>query len=264
MWTYSLEAVWNGLQDCYAALAADVQQRYGVDLSGRGTRCVRDDARLSGLRCRRRAAHAVPHVAQHQYRRGGRAVECGVRAQHPHRWSIAHLYQAILNGEDHVGRLAHLTTLGGYVHWQLTGEKVLGVGDASGMFPIDVSTGGYDATMLARFDRLAAEAGADLTLAGLLPAIKVAGQPAGRLTEAGAAARPDGSAAAGSPAVPARGRRRYGDGRHQLGRAAYRQRLGRHEHLRDGRARAAARACAPGIGPGHHPGGRPGRDGALQ
>ena len=70
------------------------------------------------------------------------------------------------------GGLAHLTTLAGYVHWQLTGEKVLGIGDASGMFPIDIGTGGYDATMLARFDRLAAEAGADLTLAELLPTIK--------------------------------------------------------------------------------------------
>jgi sugar (pentulose or hexulose) kinase len=95
-------------------------------------------------------------------------------------------YQAILNGEDHVGRLAHLTTLAGYVHWQLTGEQVLGVGDASGMFPIDITTGGYDATMLARFDQLAAEAGVDLTLGELLPAIKVAGQPAGQLTDEGA------------------------------------------------------------------------------
>ena len=70
----------------------------------------------------------------------------------PHRWSVAHLYQAVLDDEDHVGRIAHLTTLAGYVHWQLTGEQVLGIGDASGMFPIDIGTGGYDAAMLARFD----------------------------------------------------------------------------------------------------------------
>ena len=75
----------------------------------------------------------------------------------PHRWSIAHLYQAVLDDEEHVGRIAHLTTLAGYVHWQLTGEQVLGVGDASGMFPIDIRTGGYDAAMVGKFDDLVAE-----------------------------------------------------------------------------------------------------------
>ena len=74
----------------------------------------------------------------------------------PHRWSIAHLYQAIVDGEEHVGRIAHITTLAGYVHWQLTGERVLGIGDASGMFPIDTATGAYHPRMLGQFDELAA------------------------------------------------------------------------------------------------------------
>ena len=104
----------------------------------------------------------------------------------PHRWSVAHLFQAILNGEDHVGGIDYLTTLAGYVHWQLTGEKVLGVGDASGMFPIDISTGGYDATMLGQFDQLADENGVELRLADVLPTIRSAGEPAGELTEEGA------------------------------------------------------------------------------
>jgi sugar (pentulose or hexulose) kinase len=104
----------------------------------------------------------------------------------PHRWSVAHLYQAILNGENHVDRIGHLTTLAGYVHWQLTDEKVLGIGDASGMFPIDIASGGYDATMLAQFNQLAAEAGVDMRLADLLPRIMLAGEAAGELTEAGA------------------------------------------------------------------------------
>ena len=92
------------------------------------------------------------------------------------------------------------------MHWQLTGEKVLGVGDASGMFPIDAATGGYDAAMLARFDQLAAEAGVELSLADLLPAIAVAGQRAGTLTEAGAALLdPTGRLRPGIPLLPARG-----------------------------------------------------------
>ena len=187
MWTYSLEAVWNGLQNCYAALAADVRQRHGVELITVGALGVSammhgylafdaDDQLLTPFRTWRNTntGEATERLS----------AEFGYNI--PHRWSVAHLYQAIRNGEDHVGRLAHLTTLAGYVHWQLTGERVLGVGDASGMFPIDISTGGYDATMLARFDQLAAEAGVDLTLAELLPAIKVAGQPAGQLTDKGA------------------------------------------------------------------------------
>ena len=96
---------------------------------------------------------------------------------------MAHLYQAILNGEDHVRRIGHLTTLAGYVHWQLTGEKVLGIGDASGMFPIDIAAGSYDARMLAQFDQLAAESGVELRLADLLPTIRLAGEPAGELTD---------------------------------------------------------------------------------
>src|SRR5699024_4573869 len=98
---------------------------------------------------------------------------------------VAHLYQAILNGEEHVKDIAFLTTLAGYVHWQLTGEKVLGIGDASGMFPIDSSTCDYDAAMLDSFDALA---GAHLScrLRDLLPKVLCAGQDAGRLTETGA------------------------------------------------------------------------------
>ena len=173
----------------------------------------------------------------------------------PHRWSVAHLYQAILNGEDHVGAIAHLTTLAGYVHWQLTGEKVLGVGDASGMFPIDIGTGDYDATMLARFDQLAAEAGVELTLAELLPTIRSAGEPAGELTDEGAKLLdPTGRLRPGHRDVPSRGRRRHRDGGHQLGRAAHRERLRRHQHLRHGRARAAAQPRTPGTGSCHHPG----------
>ena len=104
----------------------------------------------------------------------------------PQRWSVAHLYQAILNHEPHVKDIAYLTTLAGYVHWKLTGRKVLGVGDASGMFPIDSATGGYDARMLAAFAPLAREAGMPWTLDAILPEPLVAGDDAGTLTAEGA------------------------------------------------------------------------------
>ena len=97
-----------------------------------------------------------------------------------------HLYQAILNGEDHVSQVDYLTTLAGYIHWQLTGEKILGIGDASGMFPIDITTGDYDASMVTIFNRLAAEAGVPLDLAAVLPTVQSAGTRAGELTAAGA------------------------------------------------------------------------------
>jgi sugar (pentulose or hexulose) kinase len=187
IWTYSLDAVWTGLQQCYAALAADVQQRYDVELAIVGALGV--SAMMHGyLALDSDGELLTPFRTWRNTNTGEAAERLSAAFGHniPHRWSVAHLYQAILNGEDHLGRIGQLTTLAGYVHWQLTGEKVLGIGDASGMFPIDIATGSYNAPMLRRFDQLAAEAGADLTLAHLLPTIKTAGEPAGELTEAGA------------------------------------------------------------------------------
>jgi sugar (pentulose or hexulose) kinase len=123
----------------------------------------------------------------------------------PHRWSIAHLYQAVLDDEDHVGRIAHLTTLAGYVHWKLTGEQVLGIGDASGMFPIDIRTGGYDATMVSTFDDLVAGRGLP-PLTDLLPTIRRAGEAAGTLTDTGARLLDtSGALRSGAPLCPAEG-----------------------------------------------------------
>src|SRR3954447_12726537 len=167
-WTYSLDAVWSGLQQSYAALAADVRRRHGVDLSTVGALGV--SAMMHGYLAFDAEGELLTPFRTWRNTNTGRSAE-RLSAEFgfniPHRWSVAHLYQAILDGEEHVGRLAHLTTLAGYVHWQLTGQKVLGVGDASGMVPIDGTTGGYSAPMLARFDELAAEAGVELTLAEL-------------------------------------------------------------------------------------------------
>ncbi len=187
VWTYSLDAVWAGVQDCYAALAKDVRERYGVELTTTGALGV--SAMMHGYLAFDSDGELLTPFRTWRNTNTGDASEqlselFGYNI--PHRWSIAHLYQAVLDGEEHIPRLAHLTTLAGYVHWKLTGRQVLGVGDASGMFPIDVATGGYDAGMLAQFDGLVAGRGLTRPLAELLPAVLPAGEPGGTLTEAGA------------------------------------------------------------------------------
>ncbi|MCW2637410.1 MAG: Carbohydrate kinase, FGGY-domain [Blastococcus sp.] len=207
LWTYSLDSVWEGAQQSVAALADDVRRRHGVDLAGVGALGV--SAMMHGYLAFDADGALLTPFRTWRNTNTGRAAErlsaeFGVNI--PHRWSVAHLYQAILDGEDHVGRLHHLTTLAGYVHWQLTGEKVLGIGDASGMFPIDGNTGGYSAPMLARFDELAAEGGVELSLGELLPAVSFAGRAAGTLTGAGAALLdPTGRLRPGIPLCPPEG-----------------------------------------------------------
>lgn len=207
VWTYSLDAVWAGVQESVAALAEDVRGRHGVELTTVGALGI--SAMMHGYLAFDADDELLTPFRTWRNTNTGRATErlsaeFGVNI--PHRWSVAHLYQAVLDGEEHLGRLAHLTTLAGYVHWQLTGEKVLGIGDASGMFPIDDGTRAYDSAMLARFDRLAAEAGVELTLADLLPGIAEAGRPAGVLTEAGAALLdPSGRLRPGIPLCPPEG-----------------------------------------------------------
>jgi sugar (pentulose or hexulose) kinase len=187
--TYSLEAVWAGLQDCYAAIAEQVRQRYDAELTSVGALGV--SAMMHGYLALDADGELLTPFRTWRNTNTGEAAErlSGLFGHNiPHRWSVAHLYQAILNGEDHVGRIGHLTTLAGYVHWRLTGQKVLGIGDASGMFPIEVATGSYDAAMLAQFDQLAAQAGVELRLAELLPDIRSAGEEGGQLTPAGSGA----------------------------------------------------------------------------
>ncbi|WP_369132230.1 xylulokinase [Modestobacter sp. I12A-02662] len=207
LWTYSLEAVWSGAQQSVAALAEDVRRRHGVELAGVGALGV--SAMMHGYLAFDADGELLAPFRTWRNTNTGRAAErlsaeFGVNI--PHRWSVAHLYQAVLDREEHVGRLDHLTTLAGYVHWQLTGEKVLGIGDASGMFPIDAATGGYSTAMLTRFDQLAAEGGVELSLVDLLPAIAPAGRPAGALTEAGARLLdPTGQLRPGIPLCPPEG-----------------------------------------------------------
>ncbi len=207
IWTYSLDAVWEGMASCFAALAADVKARYDTRLELVGAIGV--SAMMHGyLAFDADGELLVPFRTWRNTITGQAAEELSALFGHniPQRWSIAHLYQAILNEEEHVASISHLTTLAGYVHWKLTGEKALGVGDASGMFPIDIATGSYNATMLAQFDELVAGRGFGWKLADLLPTVLPAGETAGRLTPAGAALLdPTGTLQAGVPLCPPEG-----------------------------------------------------------
>ena len=188
VWTYSLDAVHSGMREAYASLAGQVREQYGVELRTVGAMGV--SAMMHGyLAFDADGALLVPFRTWRNTITGPAAGELSALFGYniPQRWSIAHLYQAMLNGEEHVPSIASINTLAGYVHFLLTGERVLGVGDASGMFPIDTTTGGYDATMLGQFDELAASRGYGCTLAALLPSVLPAGAPAGSLTAAGAA-----------------------------------------------------------------------------
>ncbi len=207
IWTYHLEDIWEGLAACYAALKKDVADRYGLKLSRLAALGV--SGMMHGyLAFDREGDLLVPFRTWRNTMTetaADRLTE--LFAYHiPQRWSIAHLYQAILNREEHVGRIDLLTTLAGYVHWKLTGERVLGIGDASGMFPIDENTRNYRADHLARFHADPAVARLNLNLTKILPKPLSAGQTAGYLTEEGARCLdPEGDLTPGIPLCPPEG-----------------------------------------------------------
>ena len=204
-WTYSLDDVETGLQAAYRDLVADVRQRYDVETTT--LRAVGVSAMMHGyLAFDAAGGLLVPFRTWRNTSTGPAAAELSERfgVNIPLRWSIAHLHQAVLDGEEHVPAIASVTTLAGYVHRRLTGRDVLGVGDASGMFPIDPATHDYDATLLARFDELAA--GRIPPVRSLLPDVLDAGADAGALTEEGAAfLDPTGALAAGAVLSPPEG-----------------------------------------------------------
>ncbi len=186
-WTYSLEEIWFGVQDCYRDLRANVLDQYGCEIKQLGA--IGISAMMHGY---------MPFDANgdmlapfRTWRNTNTGEAAGILSELfnyniPLRWSISHLYQAILDGEEHVQKVAFLTTLAGYIHWQLTGEKVIGIGDGSGMIPVDPTTKDYDKTMVEKFDHLIANKGFNWTLEQILPKILVAGENAGFLTPDGA------------------------------------------------------------------------------
>lgn len=187
IWTYSLDAIWSGLTDCYRRLAEDVGEKYGVCItklaaigfSGMMHGYMPFDGNGELLVPFRTWRNTITEEAAAELTKK-------FRFNIPQRWSIAHLYQAILNKEAHVEDIAYVTTLAGYIHWKLTGEKVLGVGEASGMFPIDAKTKNYNQTMIKQFDALPVVQKYPWKLEEILPRVLVAGEGAGVLTEEGA------------------------------------------------------------------------------
>lgn len=207
VWTYSLDDIWTGLQDCYKSLAEDVKVKYDCEITSLAA--VGFSAMMHGYMAFNAAGDLL--VPFRTWRNtmteeASNALTKEFSFHIPQRWSIAHLYQAILSGEDHVKDITFFTTLAGYIHWKLSGEKVLGVGDASGMFPIDPETGKYDTAMLAKFDELVAPKGFAWKLADILPGVLNAGEAAGTLTAEGAKLLdPTGKLQAGVPMCPPEG-----------------------------------------------------------
>ncbi len=207
LWTYSVNAIWQGLQACYVDLRTNVKAQYGIEIEALAA--IGISAMMHGyLPFDKEGNILVPFRTWRNTNTGQAAAALSELFVFniPLRWSISHLYQAILNKEAHVGQIDYLTTLAGYIHWQLTGEKVLGIGDASGMLPIDPATRTYVAAMVTKFDKLIAPQGYDWKLADILPKVLCAGANAGSLTPVGAKKLdPSGHLQAGIPLCPPEG-----------------------------------------------------------
>lgn len=206
-WTYDLQSVWDGLQDCVAKLLDSVQTRYGVPLRRPGAMGV--SAMMHGYLAF--GADGGQLVPFRTWRNTFTEQAAGQLTQAfgypvPQRWSVAHLYQAVLNREPHVKDVRFLSTLAGYAHWKLSGQRVVGVGEASGMFPIDFETKQFSETCLRRFGELVSPYGVPWNLRELLPGVLQAGQQAGALSEQGARLLdPDGTLEPGVPMCPPEG-----------------------------------------------------------
>ena len=207
IWTYSEEAIWTGIQESYQDMVKDVKEKYGVPV--KKLAAIGFSAMMHGYMPFNEAGELlVPFRTWRNTMTEKASEELTELFQYhiPQRWSIAHLYQAMLNQEPHVKDITFMTTLEGYVHWKLTGEKVLGVGEGSGMFPIDMEIKNYDPKCLAAFDKLAAPYGFPWKLEEILPKVLLAGEEAGRLTEEGAKLLDTtGELEAGSPFCPPEG-----------------------------------------------------------
>ncbi|MBD8070630.1 xylulokinase [Bacillus sp. PS06] len=207
IWTYSVEDIWNGIQDSYQKMANDVKQQYGVTLKTVGS--IGFSAMMHGyMAFDQEGELLVPFRTWRNNitEQASKELTSLFNYQIPQRWSIAHLYQAILNQEEHVSEISFQTTLAGYVHWKLTGEKVLGVGEASGVFPIDLNTKSFNQTMMNQFNELIESRNLPWKLEDILPNVLVAGENAGVLTEVGARLLdPSGALQAGIPLCPPEG-----------------------------------------------------------
>ena len=207
IWTYHLDDIQAGLQGSYKALAEDVKEKYGVELTSVGALGV--SAMMHGyMPFNKEGELLVPFRTWRNNITAQASEELMELFQYniPQRWSIAHLYQAILNKEEHVKDIDFMCTLEAYVHWQLTGRRIQGIGDAAGMFPVDPETKDYNEEMVQKFDKLVEPYGFPWKLRDIMPEVKVAGEAAGILTEAGARLLdPSGKLQAGIPMCPPEG-----------------------------------------------------------
>ena len=207
IWTYSLDDIWNGLQDCYKKLTEDVEAQYGEKLTKIGA--IGFSAMMHGyMAFNEKDELMVPFRTWRNTitEEASNKLTALFNYHIPQRWTIAHLYQAILNGEEHVADLKFVITLAGYIHWKLTGEKVVGVGEASGMFPIDIATGQFNEKMIQQFNKAVADKKYSWQLKDVLPKVYTAGEQAGTLTEEGAKLLdPTGTLQAGVPFCPPEG-----------------------------------------------------------
>lgn len=207
VWTYAQDEIWTGLQDCYRDLTQNISEQYGVVPATFGA--IGFSAMMHGyLAFDGDGRLLVPFRTWRNTITQQAAEKLTALFQYtiPQRWSIAHLYQAILNQEEHVDRVRFFTTLAGYIHWKMTGRRVLGIGDASGMFPIDSAARDYDAVMVRQFDELVAPLGYGWKLREILPQILTAGEDAGCLTPEGARLLdPTGTLRPGIPLCPPEG-----------------------------------------------------------
>ena len=207
IWTYSLDEIWKGLQESYRKLSSEVAGKYNAPLKKIGA--IGFSAMMHGYMVFDKGDNLlVPFRTWRNTITGQAAEELTELFQFniPQRWSIAHLYQAILNKEVHISQISYLTTLAGYVHWKLTGQKVLGVGEASGMFPIDSNANDFDAPMIELFNKNIAAKNIPWKVQEILPEVLVAGENAGALTAEGAKLLdPAGQLQAGVPLCPPEG-----------------------------------------------------------
>lgn len=187
IWTYTLDDIWTGLQDSYTKMTEDVKTQYGVEVTNLAA--IGFSAMMHGYMVFDKAGELlVPFRTWRNTITEQASEQLTELFQYhiPQRWSIAHLDQAILNGEEHVAKIDYLVTLAGYIHWQLTGEKALGVGEASGMFPIDIATCDYNERMIGQFNERISDKGYAWKLRDIMPKVLSAGEAAGNLTEEGA------------------------------------------------------------------------------
>ena len=202
IWTYSLDDIHSGIKNCYASLAADVKEKYGIVLSKTGSIGV--SAMMHGYMAFDENGHLLVPFRTWRNTITEQAAEELTKLldfNMPQRWSASHLYQAVLNNEEHIPQISCVTTLAVYIHWLLTGKRCAGIGEASGMFPVDES--GYDKTMLEKFNSALAEKGFCKKAEDIFPQVLKAGENAGVLTEEGAAfLDPSGALEAGIPMCP--------------------------------------------------------------